>query len=256
MVNEAATQDAQFLLGVGAQKCGTTWLYSQLMRQPWFAHGGCKEYRVFDHANPDLEVYACAFRQHLEQQPNTSVCADITPAYALLEANNLKRLRLALEAHQFQVRALFVMRDPLERIWSQVRMHRAKGAAIDQDPYQSDQHGIEDMFRRRYVAKRTRYSVTVQQLEQVFHPKDLQLILYEQMFNDDFSTRLSEWLGKPFEPLQLKERIHSTPKREELTAAIQSEVVNHYSDVYAWAEKRFGAHIRQLWNGYKWLSET
>lgn len=256
MVNGAATQDAQFLLGVGGQKCGTTWIYSQLMRQPWFAHGDRKEYRVFDQANPNLEVYASAFRQHLEQQPDTSVCADITPAYALLETNDLKRLRVALEAQHFQVRTLFVMRDPLERIWSQVRMHRAKGAAIGQDPYPSDQHGIEDMFRRRYVAKRTRYSVTVQQLEQVFHPKDLQLILYEQMFNDDFSTRLSEWLGKPFEPLQLKERIHSTPKREELTAAIQSEVVNHYSDVYAWAEKRFGAHIRQLWNGYKWLSET
>ena len=226
------------------------------MRQPWFAHGDRKEYRVFDQASPNLKVYASAFRQHLEQQPDTSVCADITPAYALLEAKDLKRLRVALEAQHFQVRALFVMRDPLERIWSQVRMHRAKGAAIGQDPYHSDQHGIEDMFRRRYVAKRTRYSFTVQQLEQVFHPKDLQLIIYEQMFNEDFSTRLSEWLGKPFEPLQLKERIHSTPKREELTNAIQSEVVNHYSDVYAWAEKRFGAHIRQLWNGYKWLSET
>ena len=80
--------------------------------------------------------------------------------------------------------------------------------------------------------------------------------MVEQLFNEDFSTRLGAWLGKPFEPLQLKERIQSTPKQEELTAAIQSEVVNHYSDVYAWAEKRFGAHIRQLWNGYKWLSET
>ena len=199
---------------------------------------------MFDQANPNLEMYASAFRQHLERQPDTSVYADITPAYALLEAKDLKRLRVALEAQHFQVRALFVMRDPLERIWSQVRMHRAKGAAIDQDPYSSDQHGIEDMFRRRYVAKRTRYIFTVQQLEQVFHPKDLQLTLYEQMFNNDFSTRLGEWLGKPLEPLQLKERIHSTPKQEELTAAIQSEVVNHYSDVYAWAEKRFGPHIR------------
>ena len=210
---------------------------------------------MFDQANPNQEMYASAFRQHLERQPDTSIYADITPAYALLEAKDLKRLRVALEAQHFQVRALFVMRDPLERIWSQVRMHRAKGAAIDQDPYSSDQHGIEDMFRRRYVAKRTRYIFTVQQLEQVFHPKDLQLTLYEQMFNNDFSTRLGEWLGKPLEPLQLKERIHSTPKQEELTAAIQSEVVNHYSDVYAWAEKRFGPHIRQLWNGYSWLSE-
>jgi hypothetical protein len=239
----AATQDAQFLLGKGGQKCGTTWIYSQLMRQPWFAHGDRKEYRVFDQANPNLEVYAKTFRQHLEQQPDTNVCADITPAYALLEAKDLKRLRVALETQHFQVRALFVMRDPLERIWSQVRMHRAKGVAVGQDPYPSDQQGIEDMFRRRYVAKRTRYSFTVRKLEQVFHPKDLQLIIYEQMFNEDFSIRLGTWLGKPFEPLQLKEKIHSTPKREELNAAIQSEVVHYYGDVYQWGEERFGPHI-------------
>jgi hypothetical protein len=55
--------------------------------------------------------------------------------------------------------------------------------------------------------------------------------MVEQLFNEVFSTRLGAWLGKPFEPLQLKERIHSTPQQEELTAAIQSEVVNYYSDV-------------------------
>ena len=98
------------------------------------------------------------------------------------------------------------MRDPLGRIWSQVRMHRVKGAAIGQDPYRSDQHGIEDMFHRRYVAKRTRYRFTVQKLEQVFQPEDLQLTVYEQMFHDDFSSRLGEWLGKPIQPFQFQEK--------------------------------------------------
>lgn len=84
---------------------------------------------------------------------------------------------------------------------------------------------------------------------------DLKLITVEQLFNEDFSTRLGAWLGKAFEPLQFTEKNQSTPKQEELTAANQSEIVHHYSEFQAWAKERFGPHIRQLWSGYRWLSE-
>ena len=244
---------AQMLLGVGGQKCGTTWVYRQLMRQAWFAHGDRKEYRIFEQPNYNLEAYARSFRRLLKDQANTSVCADITPAYALLEEDDLIRLRQALEAQQFRVRALFVMRDPLERVWSQVRMHRAKGASKGQDPYRSDQEGLEDMFCRRYVEGRTRYQVTVKRLEQVFPPADLMLTIYEQMFSNTFAIRLGQWLEKPVQPLLFQERIHSTNKQDQLTEAIQSEVAHHFQDVYAWAEERFGTQMHRLWGGYKWL---
>ena len=37
-----------FLLGVGAQKCGTTWLESELSGTSWFSNGGIKEFHVFN----------------------------------------------------------------------------------------------------------------------------------------------------------------------------------------------------------------
>ena len=37
-----------FLLGVGCQKGGTTWLYDYLATSPQFKHGHRKEYHVFD----------------------------------------------------------------------------------------------------------------------------------------------------------------------------------------------------------------
>ena len=37
-----------FILGVGAQKAGTTWLASQLEKASFFSNGGIKEFHVFN----------------------------------------------------------------------------------------------------------------------------------------------------------------------------------------------------------------
>ena len=37
-----------FILGVGAQKAGTTWLASQLDKTSFFSNGGIKEFHVFN----------------------------------------------------------------------------------------------------------------------------------------------------------------------------------------------------------------
>ena len=42
------TSDATFLLGVGAQKAGTSWLHDQLDRRKDADFGFLKEYHVFD----------------------------------------------------------------------------------------------------------------------------------------------------------------------------------------------------------------
>ena len=247
------SQISQFLLGVGGQKCGTTWLYRQLMQQPWFAPGDRKEYRLFERSSPSLEDYAFHFRHCLQIRPGTSVCADITPAYALLETAELSKIQHALEQEHFRVRALFVVRDPLERLWSQVRMHRIKGNVKGHAPYQSDTEGIRDMLHRAGAEGRTRYHYTVKRLQQVFTPVDLHITIYEQMFQPLFAEELEQWLGLPIEALHPQERINSSPKQSVLSEDIQVEVVNHFADVYTWAEGHFGPGIRQLWGGYRLL---
>ena len=37
-----------FILGVGAQKAGTTWLANQLEKASFFSNGGIKEFHVFN----------------------------------------------------------------------------------------------------------------------------------------------------------------------------------------------------------------
>ena len=52
---EGARVTKTFLLGVGAQKAGTTWVYRYLRSHPACAMGPIKEYAVFDtHERPEL----------------------------------------------------------------------------------------------------------------------------------------------------------------------------------------------------------
>ena len=51
------TGDKTFLLGTGAQKGGTTWLYHHLKASPQFVSGYRKEYHVFDAMDVKGQAY-------------------------------------------------------------------------------------------------------------------------------------------------------------------------------------------------------
>ncbi len=102
-------------LGIGAQKAGTTWLHSNLARHPDLFLPAAKELHWFDwnwHRSP--AAYARWFRE-----AGTRLRGEITPAYAILPPS-----QIAMAAQLMpQVRVIFIMRDPIERAWSQAQMN-------------------------------------------------------------------------------------------------------------------------------------
>ncbi len=150
-----------FLLGVGCQKGGTTWLHDYLQGSNEADLGFLKEYHVFDaldldssktfrkqaradarkalnkQAMPgekrsnalrrlqflvDQESYFDYFHYLLLRDPRIRLTADITPAYAGLSAGRLAHIRDGFARRDVSVKVVFLMRDPFERIWSAVRM--------------------------------------------------------------------------------------------------------------------------------------
>ena len=167
------TDPKTFLLGLGCQKGGTTWLHGYLSRHPQVASGFTKEYHVLDaHFRParrawqdariaqtraligtlgrvpglqrrrriavlegaaaryerqrwladDLDRYVGYFAGLARENPEARAVYDITPSYAALEGPELAEVRGRLEAAGFDVRVIFVMRDPVERAFSAFRM--------------------------------------------------------------------------------------------------------------------------------------
>lgn len=102
------------LLGIGAQKSGTSWIHRHLQRHPEIGFPGGKEVHFWDkrrHLGVDWyrSLLASAGRQ---------VAADITPRYAMLPPETIREIHACLP----DARIVMVIRHPVERAWSAIRM--------------------------------------------------------------------------------------------------------------------------------------
>lgn len=147
-----------FILGVGAQKSGTTWLWKQLARHLGHRSLGLKELHYWDerirlHSQDlrdeqaiqsfmtDESVEAITSVNHdqyftpikqaqrvqrwkLQTRP---IVADITPAYAGLPRGVFRLIRKELELRRMDYRVIYFMRDPVARIVSAFNMRLRKG---------------------------------------------------------------------------------------------------------------------------------
>ncbi|WP_061960875.1 sulfotransferase [Demequina flava] len=218
------------MLGVGAQKAATTWLYDYLRRSPQFVHRLFKEYHVFDSSDAATQEWSRkkVFRLSAENSANaklqkssqakhllrasmvlhpkhyygyfdTLLCsgpefrlaADVTPAYALLSADRYAKIRTAFKRRGIRARAVFLMRDPVERAYSQVRMeHRRDPERFTVPPEQA----LRDLYTHPGTAARGRYDQTIANLEQAFPDSDLHYEFYERLFSKEAVGRVCEFL--------------------------------------------------------------
>ena len=102
-------------LGIGAQKSGTTWLHARLSEHPSLFLPDEKELHYFDwNFHRPLRDYARRFADVGERLPG-----EITPGYAVLPPRRISFVARLMP----EVRLIYLMRDPIERAWSQVVMN-------------------------------------------------------------------------------------------------------------------------------------
>ena len=237
-----------FLLGLGAQKAGTTWLHAQLHRRPDADFGFLKEYHIHD----TLTLPAAGFsdrrrrsilkprtwrRQRFLDRPDRyfgyfaavlrrrgiRLTGDITPSYSGLSADTLSVIRQGFEALGVDVRPVFLMRDPIERVISSLRMQRRKEGAKDSA---GEIACLRQLCRDRpeRINLRGDYSHTLNSLQGSFGLEHCFVAVYEQLFTTECWTRLCSFLELPYrEPFweqQLNVSRTDTELPEELLAEL------------------------------------
>jgi hypothetical protein len=142
---------------IGAARAGTTWLWENLQRHPEFWVPPVKELHWFDTRNPPVQVAANSgfrhrrgFRRYapllrhpswftarwlvrfyagldhggdycaLFERQRAQHLGDITPAYAILDREVVRHVQATVPS---DCRILFTMRDPVDRLWSGLRMY-------------------------------------------------------------------------------------------------------------------------------------
>ena len=285
-----------FLLGVGCQKGGTTWMHDYLSGLPDCAFGDHKEYHVFDYTRApvaapiavearrrlanwrallaaggssrathgledriakaeqlealraDPQAYADHFDQLWARDDRTRLVGDITPSYALLCAEDFRFIRDLLAARGFAVRVVFLMRDPIDRIYSQARMIAEHGHR--RGLTKSAAEVFAEIFREPKAVLRSRYEHTLAALDASFDPADVFLAFHEEFFSEDEIRRLTGFLGVGHAAPNFG-RTFSNPSAEPLPEALLSEARMLVADTYAYCADRFGeARLRRLWRHF------
>lgn len=270
-----------FVLGVGCQKGGSSWLHAQFKNQRNFDMGFRKEYHVFDTMHiagcehvlkkrldklsklvtqkrlmtpesprdllkmidfcRDHENYYDYFDYLYQKSEETEFVGDITPAYCGLSQSVLRTIRNRLQSRGFTVKVIFLMRDPVERIWSQVRMQRRaieKGQPNHQFK-RSEEEMILSSFDSWPTEFRTRYETTIRNLEAVFQEEHLFYEVYERLFRRDSICKLEQFLHTQLLDVDLDERVNASPKKVSLSSSTIEKVARFYRSTYRYCAQRF-----------------
>ena len=284
-----------FILCVGCQKGGTTWLSTQLRNHRNVDLGFRKEYHLFDSlylegedrlkkklidnfstcdlkatkslklANlkthlsffGDPQKYFEYFDQlYRNGNGNIHLVGDITPAYSGLPKEAFEFIKTGLEERGFKVKVVFIVRDPLERCWSSIRMeHRIKTKNNQKYKIKDDSLAIASSYSNSNHEIRTRYEKTIKNLESVFHSENIFYAVFEKFFNKKSMLDLGNFLElKDFSP-KIDEKINYTIKKEgKIKEDVARKLVNYYSETYYFCDSRFD--VKELWSGFSYLSDN
>ncbi len=251
-----------FILGVGAQKAGTTWLHRTLAAHPEVYMPRIKEMHFFD------ELYLSDFvgdlpekyyRGWLEKAPADTVLradltaraemagdldryvaffarrkgearaiGEITPAYSMLNAAQFCAIRQRFP----DTRPVFLLRDPVDRYWSAMRMAaRGRGegvAALAARNQRNPQH-----------LRRGAYPETLDALEAAFGARGYLTLFYEELFCPQALDTLCEFLGLSPMQADVSTRHNASPP-EELPPALAAQIFAVLRPVYEGVAARLG----------------
>lgn len=259
-----------FVLGLGAQKCGTTWLHYAISQSGVANMGHMKEYHIWDGKYVAISQHRKIRFRDVAKSPKRSnlirfgmqeidgfyeryfkrklggpfrITGDITPAYAGLSEVNLRDLRGRLIQAGFNVKVVFLMRDPFERCWSALRMKRRKqGGTSD---LESDQ--MKSIYSSEMYQMRTRYELAVERIEKVFEREEVFFGIYEELFSEKEIQRLSDFLTIEIASELLGERKNFTAKSQDIDHSVKRDVMDFYRETYQFCFDRF-PQTRSLWN--------
>ena len=112
---------------------------------------------------------------------------EITPAYALLPAEGFRAILSVYADASF----IFLMRDPVDRLWSALKMRH------EDDPHLDPIATFEDALRTEWIVRRSAYEETLSVLDEVVPPAQQLVVFYEDLFGPSSSAlgRMGEFLG-------------------------------------------------------------
>lgn len=166
------------------------------------------------------------------------LAGDITPGYGLLSEDRLRDM-----AHMApDVRFVFLMRDPVERLWSHVRMQAKRQRRPGEEVAVKAKRIMNRVVNRdleKHIAPRGDYAGIIEKLKRAV-PEDKLLVGFtEDLLTGEGLGTLCRFLGIAERPVEKDPHAHEGVKLE-LSDKQRHEAARFLAPQYAYVEKTFG----------------
>jgi hypothetical protein len=166
--------------------------------------------------------------------PDTRTLCEATPSYAVLGAEGFAYVKRFFASQAVTLKLLFILRDPVDRLWSQLRHIQQS------DPEMDVTACWQDLVERPRIFERSDYRSTVAVLDQTFPAEHLLYLYYEELFTDETLTLLCAFAGAEFQPTDPTERRNETTIKRDLPPDAEAKLRDLLAPQYAFCRERFG----------------
>ena len=241
-------------IGLGAQKAGTSWIYKCLRKLPKFQHGFAKEYHTLSALNsPESEYSVEFFRNRIEAlkslempteeqsrqlnklKKQLELCshpdryfdyfsnllehehhfsADFSPSYSALNSDTLLTFRQNFRQRGVKTKAIFVMREPVCRLESAIRMKMKNNSELigSEENRQICIARLKKQNESPYADLKSNYQKTVTEIDKAFDAQNVFFGFYETFFSTQEQKRFCDFLGVESLPLDSGQLINSSKR--------------------------------------------
>lgn len=197
--------------------------------------------RIYENSSGAHEIYRYFL---LKKYKNQKIVGDITPSYCALPEARLEEMYNLAPSVKF----LFVMREPIDRLWSAIRM-RAKQIDGNFEALCLDLAKEVIATNNHPMLSRSDYRGTVENLDSVAERDDVLFLFYENMFHSDSIDNLCDFLG-----IERKAGSDSKKVNSGVPSSIPTDIAEKLFDIlkpqYDFVMSRFGELVPDEWGRF------
>ena len=271
------------ILGLGAQKAATTFIYKSLVNDPYYIEPLTKELHVHDtfYQGRRFKFKDNLIKKIVNDQTNKInylhqlalmnepvkyykyfdllipnkpfyFSSDISPTYSLLSEQQLTDVKNKFRNKGIEVKVFFNMREPISRLKSVVEMYRKRRKSKIYNFYTecTKDKMILNLAKQAQVIERSNYIQIYKNITNVFDTNDYMINLYETMFYKNNLEKISDFLFHGRNKIIKNEVINATSsmyrfKKPYSYQTIQS-LREEFAEQYDFAESLFPGS-KNLW---------
>jgi hypothetical protein len=199
-----------------------------------------------------LKIYANSDAKHVEYKnyllnnfKGQKAVGDLTPSYCTLDKHVLTEMSSLVPSVKF----IFIMRDPVERLWSAIRMGASQISSNQDELVVNCANIVAELQCRpdHFMLTRSDYKKTISVLDSTIKPENIAYIFYEKLFNNETLKYLCRFLGIRFVKLDGPTDVIREGDGVALDKSNQRILYGLLREQYAFLEDRFDREIPSEW---------